>query len=343
MVIETSHSIEKQQASASMSSDDKQLANPFSTGGGGVHFENQVQTAFVVLMLTGGIVPGLRSWPIRRIKLQGRYAGYQTDDFIVFVEEQGTGLTAKLLAQIKHSVAITENDSTFGEVIQAAWSDFNNEQLFNPASDILTLISGPLSAYDIENARTILEWARHTETAKEFLDKVNLARFSSEAKRSKLQAFRTQLKKANNDVDVSDDELWRFLKSFHLLGYDLDIRSGVTLSLLLSHISQFTNTDIPSLWATIAQEVSTFNQNAGTLTLETIPQEIRAAFAQRLRQEIIPEEFARTAEPTSPEAQAAAIQGEQADAVMLASLLGSWNERVEGDRDAIKELIEGND
>ncbi len=326
-----------------MNSDGKQLANPFSTGGGGPYFENQVQTAFVVLMLTGGVVPGLQPWPIKKIKLQGHYAGYRTDDFIAFVEEHGTGRTAKLLAQIKLGVSITENDSKFGVVIQAAWSDFKDGDVFNPASDIFALISGPLSALDIDNARRILEWARTSETAKEFLDKVDLANFSSEAKRSKLQAFRSQLKKANNGTDVSDDELWRFLKSFHLLGYDLDISSGVTLSLLLSHISRFTNTDITAMWDTISREVSTFNQNAGTLTAETISREIRATFAQQSRQETIPEEFVRAQEAGSHVTQAEALQGDQADAIMFASLLGAWDEKIEGDRDAIKELIEGND
>jgi hypothetical protein len=326
-----------------MNSDGKQLANPFSTGGGGSNFENQVQTAFVVLMLTGGVVPGLPPWPIKKIKLQGRNAGFKTDDLIAFVEEHGTGQTAKIFAQIKHSVSITENDSTFGEVIQAAWSDFKNGDVFNPAYDIFALVSGPLSAIDIDNARTILEWARHTENAREFLDNVDLAKFSSKAKQNKLQAFKSQLKKANKGTDVSEDELWRFLKCFHLLGYDLDIRSGVTLSLLLSHISQFTKTGITSMWATISREVSMFNQNAGPLTAETISQEIRAAFAQRSRQETIPEEFVRAQEADSPVTQAEALKGDQADAIMFASLLGAWDEKIEGDRDAIKELIEGND
>ena len=66
----------------------KHLSNPFSTGGGGPNFENQVQTLFVVLMLMEGVVPGLPAFPIKRIKLQGRYEGYNTDDFIVFVEDQ---------------------------------------------------------------------------------------------------------------------------------------------------------------------------------------------------------------------------------------------------------------
>jgi hypothetical protein len=326
-----------------MNSDDKQLANPFSTGGGGSNFENQVQTAFVVLMLTRGVMPCLPPWPIKKIKLQGHYAGFKTDDFIAIIEEQGTGKTAKLLAQIKHTVSITKNDSTFGEVIKAAWADFNNSEVFNQSSDMFALVTGPLNASDVENVRTILEWARHSESAQDFLNQVTLTKFSSIKKQQKLQAFKSQLKKANNGVDVSNDELWQFLKSYHLLGYDLDIKSGVTLSLLLSHISQFTNTGIPELWAAISREVSTFNQNAGTLTLETIPQEIRTAFAQRVRQETIPEELVIAPESGSPATQAGALQGEQANAVMFASLLGAWNEKVEGDRDAIKELIEGND
>ena len=69
-----------------MTRSDKQLSNPFSTGGGGVHFEAHVQASFVVLMLTGGFAPCMPNWPISKIKLQGKFAGYDTDDLIVFVE-----------------------------------------------------------------------------------------------------------------------------------------------------------------------------------------------------------------------------------------------------------------
>ena len=56
----------------------KQISNPFSTGGGGVNFETRVQASFVVLMLTGGFVPCFRDCVIKKIKLQGRYSGYDT-------------------------------------------------------------------------------------------------------------------------------------------------------------------------------------------------------------------------------------------------------------------------
>jgi len=215
-----------------MSDEPAKLSNPFSTGGGGHNFENNVQAAFVVLMLTGGIVPCIQPLPIKQIKLQGKYAGYDIDDFIIFAESRNGRQKAKLLAQIKHSVSITENDQNFGDVIQAAWNDFQNPNIFDQTTDKIALITGPLTAHDIEHARIILDWARQSATAQEFFDKVNLAIFSAEAKRIKLAAFRTQIKKANKDVDVGDEQFWQFLKCFHLLGFDLDVTSGVTLSLL---------------------------------------------------------------------------------------------------------------
>jgi hypothetical protein len=213
-------------------------------------------------MLTGGAVPCLPPWPIKKIKLQGRNADYNTDDFIATTEEQSSGRQSKLLAQIKHSVRFTDNDATFGEVIQAAWLDFTNSKLFDPTIDAIALICGPLSAEDID-VRTIVAWASHCETANEFVQNVNLAKFSSDAKRSKLKAFRAQLKKANGGIDISDDELWRFLKIFHVLGYDMDVSSGVTLSLLHSHVAQFSNNNASGLWALVSKEVASFNQNAG--------------------------------------------------------------------------------
>jgi hypothetical protein len=320
-----------------MSDEIKQLSNPFSTGAGGPNFENHVQCAFVVLMLTGGVVPCLQPLPITKIKLQGKYAGYNTDDFIAYVENRNGNQRAKLLAQIKHSVGITENDKTFAEVIQAAWIDFQNPEIFDQKTDAIALITGPLSAHDIQNARIILERARHSETAKEFLDKVNRAKFSSDAQRDKLQAFRSQLKGANKDEDVGDEQLWRFLKSFHLLGYDLDTKSGVTLSLLNSHIAQFNCGDILGAWTKIAKEVESFNQNAGTITLETISEEIKHAFCERAPIRYMPPELL---ERTEEKQEADFTQGQMPKTLAIASLLGSWNDKSSGDLDAIKKLIE---
>jgi len=51
-----------------------------------VNFETHVQASFVVLMVTDGFAAYFPGCPIKKIKLQGKYAGYDTDDLIVFVE-----------------------------------------------------------------------------------------------------------------------------------------------------------------------------------------------------------------------------------------------------------------
>lgn len=321
-------------------SDAAGLSNPFSCGGGGVNFENAVQTIFAVLMLTGGVIPCIRPWPIKQIKLQGKHAGFNTDDFIAFVEQPNGAGKAKLLAQIKHSVGITEGDATFGEVIKAAWDDFNNPTLFDPDTDAFALISGPLSGLDIDHARPLLEWARAEVSAEEFFRKVELANFSHPQKRAKLKAFREQLKKANAGNDVDDQKFWKFLKCFHILGYDLDLASGVTLSLMHSHISQFTTGNVSEIWALVAREVFVLNQSAGTIVREKLSAEIRELFEARTVAQPIPAEFLQ---PRTPAPAAVPLSENEAEALLFASLLGGWNDKNEADQAAIDKLIKGDD
>jgi hypothetical protein len=134
----------------------KQLSNPFSTGGGGGHFEAHVQASFVALMLTGGYASCLPCWPIAEIKLQGKFDGFDTDDLIVFVEKSEIRERRKLLGQVKHSISITQGNPVFSEVIQAAWNDFNNPRVFTKGKDIIALITGPLNTTDSHNVQWLL-------------------------------------------------------------------------------------------------------------------------------------------------------------------------------------------
>jgi len=318
-----------------MSKSRKQLSNPFSTGSGGGHFEAYVQASFVALMLTGGYAPCLPCWPISKIKLQGKFVGYDTDDLIVFVEKSGSDQKRKILGQIKHSISITENDKVFGEVIQSAWNDYNNASLFARNNDVIALITGPLSATDVNDVRTILEWARHSENADEFIKKVELTHFSSQIKQNKLQAFKTNLKNANGGNPVSDDILFEFLKHFHLLGYDLDIKAGVTLSLLHSLLGQYSQENAQSLWSQLVDEVQSANKNAGTISPESLPEDLQTAFKQRVYK-VIPNEFSTGQLPSD---KLDWNQNAHASDLAIANLLGAWNEKSEADLGILRQLV----
>jgi len=326
-----------------MTKKSKQLSNPFSTGGGGSHFEAHVQASFVALMLTGGYAPCLPCWPIVEIKLQGKVEGFDIDDLILSVKNQSTGERRKLLGQVKHSISITQGNSDFSEVIQAAWNDFNNPSVFGRDKDIIALITGPLNKTDSDNVQWLLSQAKKTQDADTFYRNVEKAKFSPDKSSEKLSAITYQLKLANDNMDVPRDEIYSFLRHFYLLGYDLGEENGVVLSLLQSHISQFNRQHPGWVWSRVVDIVQIRNHGAGTITRENLPEDLIEAFKQP---EII---------HISEELEAAQIAGElttvqleteeidwnkhkYASYLALANLVGAWNGNNDSDTAVLGEL-----
>jgi len=240
--------------------------------------------------------------------LQGKYDGYDTDDLIIFTKSPTSNKEVKLLGQIKHNINITSKNKVFSEVMQAAWNDFNNSEIFKEGVDQIVLITGPLSDVIIRDVRTIT-------------------------------VFRTHLKKANEGNDLSDNLLWRFLKNFHLLGYDLDIKSGVTLSLLHSIIKQFSTNQVNMIWSQLVSEVQSKNQNAGTITKETLPEEITSVF-KRKRIEGIPVGLAMpTVESELDSIELFISQSQYPNELVFSCLLGSWSENNLEDISIISKIV----
>ncbi|MUK48769.1 hypothetical protein [Aliivibrio fischeri] len=256
----------------------KQQSNPFSTGGGGVNFETRVQAAFVLSLLTNSCVPCLsQHMKAKELKFQNKYDGVNTDDFVLVATDKANN-QSQLFIQIKHEITISESaDSMFSEVINSAWKDFKGTD-FNIENDSIALITGPLPKLEVNNTLPILEWAKYSSNSEDFIKKSKTKGFTSEAKVRKLNIFRTQLTIANDGNAITDDELWLFLKAFQLVSFDLDVKDSVVANLLCSLI-ECCSDESPSLvlskLVTCAQE---FNQNAGTLTQDNVPKDIKLLF-----------------------------------------------------------------
>lgn len=314
---------------------EKQLSNPFSTGGGGTNFEVRIQAAYAVIMLSGGFAPAIRIRPIVKIKLQGRYEGYRTDDLIVFAEDPTSGTKAKLLAQIKHSISITKADKVFADVIKSMWKDSKDPSLFTYGLDTFALITGPISKTDDENARTILEWARYSESASDFLTRVGKALFSSADKQEKLSAFRFHICEAKGSP-ASDEELWQFMKSFYLIGYDLDMEHGAAQSLLETIIGIYSPINAARLWSQIVEEVGYRNQNAGVLIKETFSSEILDAFRKKEIQTIPAQYVSRIEEEVKAGIEEKLFTAEIAPVF----LLGAWDESLPDDKKVVEKMTD---
>src|SRR5699024_7988755 len=90
---------------AKQKNDIAKLSNAFSTGGGG-SFERRIQAVFLLALLVDGVSPILNT-PIERIAFQAKHLCYAVDDMVVF-----SASGAKLLCQMKHSLSVTEKDTT---------------------------------------------------------------------------------------------------------------------------------------------------------------------------------------------------------------------------------------
>jgi len=134
---------------------------------------------------------------------------------------------------------------------------------------------------------------------------------------------------------ISDNDFYSFLKCFHLLGYDLGKEVGVVLSLLHSHISQFNRRNPQHIWSRIVDIVQAWNQEAGTITPENLPEDLI-------------EEFKRPEIVHIPEGLTAAVQTEpeetdwnghpNASYLALANLVGAWNGNNDNDTTVLHQL-----
>ena len=314
-----------------MRNESKQQSNPFSTGGGGPHFEAHVQAMFVTLMLARGYVSYLPPWPVTRIDLQCSHLGYNVDDVMVTVEDPDSKRSCKLAAQIKYSIHITMNDSSFADVMKAAWSDFNNWGLFDNSQDRLALITGPGSA--IHDAAWLLQQAKYSSDAEEFKTKVELEGFSSIQKQRKYEALRHQLTRANNDIELSNETYCSFLRCFHLVGHDLGNETGGDLSLVYSLMSQAKG-DPRYLWSRIVEVVQTRNQYGGTITLDNLPEDLRKAFERPQPTTHVTVKL--VAQPASSDL--SWNRHSSAPDLVSANFLGAWNENSEADLAIVRQL-----
>lgn len=89
------------------------ISNAFSTGGGGVNFEQQIQAMFLLSLLIDGFCPAMNE-QTKKVHFQAKHLGYDVDDLVVITyRNQSEG---KMACQIKHSITATEKDKTFQEV-----------------------------------------------------------------------------------------------------------------------------------------------------------------------------------------------------------------------------------
>lgn len=315
------------------SSAPSQISNPFSVGDGGGDFENKIQSLFVVLMLAGGSAPGLPGSRIHKIRFQARHFGFETDDNVVYVRDERRNSEAKLLVQVRHKISIAASDAAFEKALAAAWRDFHNPAVFNQSTDLIELVTGPLSSSDTDAGRVLFELGASAGNYSDYFDLVRKSRVVSDVARQKFEAMLDIIKRAGGNRDDERD-IWEFMKHFRIIGSDLDIRTGLNESLIQALIIRVNPVESRKIWARIQQEVKEANKTAGTLRPETMAHDIRDAFVVNQGKEIP----AYLDDGKTRQVRRESILATASSDVALAMLLGSWDESNEDDRFAAETI-----
>ncbi len=237
---------------------------PFQTGGGGTNFEQSVQAGFLLSLILKLPLPILSEAEVTGMAFQASSKGYKTDDLLLEANQNASNV--RMLMQVKHQIAFTLKNETFKEVVTAFWSDFNNNDLFAKDKDKLVVVTGNVAINVRAHLVTVLNYARTSATADDFYFRSNAV----QTKKEQLDLFRELLKQANNDLPVSDDVLWSFLRCVHILEFDFSNDSSADethflqlIKITKSHSCNKPETDI---WNNIVKVATHYNSTGGHIT-----------------------------------------------------------------------------
>ena len=203
------------------------LSNPFSTGEGGGTFEQLVGTSYLVSLLVGEIPRGIYWGTIKEVRFQDRWHGCLLDDIVVTSTDGDT--ERKLALQVKHELTFSDSDSNkeFTRVMDDCWKTFNSSLgwEFNQETDRLGIGIGVYQTNVDRHLLPLLEWARTSKDSSEFLQKVFLPNFSSDQKQKYFKIIRNLISKSKGN-EVTDDEIWKFLRCLVVIHFDLEKDGG---------------------------------------------------------------------------------------------------------------------
>lgn len=251
---------------------EKKLANPVSTGGGGVSFENRVQAARLLAMCLGSPLPGFAESKLVELKFQARIQGHHTDDLVCLLEN-ADGSGCRTLLQMKRTLAPREKDKQFAESIGAAWSDFQSS-IFSRGQDSIFFVYDTACAGSMKSAITVSNWARFSGTSEEFLRKVEAEGFSNASNRNAIAAIR-KIAEDTAGRKLTNDELHSFVKHLNFHSHDLDedgtpehAQHLAQIQMAAALVGEAVN--MQEVWSTLVASCATANKNAATITFENL-------------------------------------------------------------------------
>ncbi len=194
------------------------MTSPYSSGGGGTHFEARVVASCLVAVISEGLVRGLLGEYATEVKTQQAAFGDPLDDVIV-IGIQADGRASKLNLQITNQLSFTENDDKWTDILRKAWDTFSRPD-FDSALHRNGVAVGVYNARVDKYYQSILAWATHSTGGDDFIERINKEDFSHQDRKNFVRTVR-QILHTYTQREPTNDEIWRFLKVLVILHFDL--------------------------------------------------------------------------------------------------------------------------
>lgn len=306
-----------------------------STGGAGYGFERQIQTLFAVLMICDGDLAFAPGRKIVKVQFQVRRKGYNLDDIRIEMAD-AAGNVSQVLVQAKRTISFTKSCQDFTGTIQAAWLDYCNGPKFNREADKLVLATGPLRDMD----RGVLDWLLERARTNDCESLVAELRSGAgiSADRRKFYEFICEIVRLQSEC-ASDEEIVAFLRHLYVFFPDTVYGDGLLASFAISLVKKhFAVADADRTFRELESIVGRYNAAGGDLTKDGLLRELRLSDS---RAEIIAD---AVRSPLSSSVLSLAVKsvkgsGLRTDHQAMLSLVGSWNDSIQRDREIVCECL----
>jgi hypothetical protein len=193
------------------------MTSPYGTGGGGTHLEARVAASCLAAVLCEGSIRGLPGEFATRVLSQRAAFGDPLDDLIID-GVHSDGRKTQLHLQVKNKLTFTENDDEWVGVLKRAW-DSVSKSGFDSTCQRVGVGIGTFNARVEQHYQSIFNWAEHSTDAAHFFERIEQGDYSHQDKQSFVATVQAILE-PHAKRELTDDELWRFLKVFVITHYD---------------------------------------------------------------------------------------------------------------------------
>jgi hypothetical protein len=192
------------------------MASPYSSGGGGTHFEARVVAYYLAALLAEAPARGVPGLHVTEVLTQRADFGDPLDDLTV-TGAFSDGSCARLAMQVKSSLSFTEKDKEWVSVLEQAWDTFKGT--FDDSRDRIAVAISSYNARADKHYQAVLKWAAHSATGAHFFERIAKKDFAHKDMRDFVSATRNILSNYSKAA-VDEDTLWRFLRAFQIIHFD---------------------------------------------------------------------------------------------------------------------------